>query len=136
MRRTIHHISLRLLCGLRNAARWVSQLRNAYEQHEGGTPQFRLGLWRQAFDTASYKQFFKPPVEKTWSYVLEGTVGLTVDRVNSKSYIQALPDDVRAKVLADVKETVTRGDDLKWIDEDKGIFEYPYQTFLVISDKK
>ncbi|KAF9053759.1 S-adenosyl-L-methionine-dependent methyltransferase [Hymenopellis radicata] len=120
----------------RDAARWVAQLRHAYEQHEGGSPQFRLGLWRQTFDTASYQKFFKPPVEKTWSYVLEGTVGLTADRVNSKSYIQVLPDNVRSKVLAEVKETVARGDDLKWIDEGKGIFEYPYQTFLVISDKK
>ncbi|KAG7452431.1 S-adenosyl-L-methionine-dependent methyltransferase [Guyanagaster necrorhizus] len=120
----------------RDAARWVAQLRNQIEQHEAGTPQFRLGLWRKTFDTDSYKKVFQPPVEKTWAYTLPCNVSLAVDRANSKSYIQTLPDDVRSKVLDDVKAIVERGDDKVWIDESQGTFEYPYQTFLVISHQK
>ncbi|KAK0450945.1 S-adenosyl-L-methionine-dependent methyltransferase [Armillaria borealis] len=109
----------------RDAARWVAQLRDQIEQHEAGTPQFRLGLWRKTFDTDSYKKLFQAPVEKTWAYTLP-----------SDSYIQTLPDDVRSKVLDGVKAIVERGDDKVWIDESQGTFEYPYQTFLVISQKK
>ncbi|KAK0459807.1 S-adenosyl-L-methionine-dependent methyltransferase [Desarmillaria tabescens] len=120
----------------RDAARWVAQLRNEIEQHEAGSPQFRLGLWRKTFDTDSYKRLFEPPVEKTWAYTLPCNVSLAVDRANSKSYIQTLPDDVRSKVLDSVKAIVEQGDDKVWIDESQGTFEYPYQTFLVISQKK
>jgi hypothetical protein len=27
-------------------ASWVARLREAYEKHEAGSPQYRLGLWR------------------------------------------------------------------------------------------
>ncbi|KAK0483705.1 S-adenosyl-L-methionine-dependent methyltransferase [Armillaria novae-zelandiae] len=120
----------------RDAARWVAQLRDQIEQHEAGTPQFRLGLWRKTFDTDAYKKHFQSPIEKTWAYTLPSDVSLVVDRANSKSYIQTLPDDVRSKVLDGVKAIVERGDDKVWIDENQGTFEYPYQTFLVISQKK
>jgi ubiquinone/menaquinone biosynthesis C-methylase UbiE len=50
----------------REKARWVAQLRDAYEQHENGTPQFRLGLWRATFDTPNYMQFFEKPIEEAW----------------------------------------------------------------------
>lgn len=121
---------------VRDAARWVAQLRDQIEQHEAGTPQFRLGLWRKTFDTEAYKKLFESPVEKTWAYTLPSDVSLVVDRANSKSYIQTLPDDVRSKVLDGVKAIVKRGDDKVWINESQGTFEYPYQTFLVISQKK
>ncbi|KAJ7582656.1 S-adenosyl-L-methionine-dependent methyltransferase [Mycena floridula] len=120
----------------RNAAKWVGQLRTRIEKHEGDSPQFRLGLWRKTFDTDSYKQSFSPPEEKTWVYTLPTTADIAVERANSKSYITSLPEDVQTKVLDDVKAIVQRGDGLVWIDESQGIFEYPYQTLVVIAQKK
>lgn len=99
----------------REKARWVAQLRDTYEQHENGAPQFRLGLWRAAFDTPNYIQSFEKPIEQTWcvfivvfffqkdvapdmsisrSYAITSTEDSVVDRVCSKSYIAILPDDV------------------------------------------
>lgn len=39
----------------RKKARWVAQIRDAYESYEEGTPQYRLGWWRKMFDTEAYK---------------------------------------------------------------------------------
>ncbi|KAK0463935.1 S-adenosyl-L-methionine-dependent methyltransferase [Desarmillaria tabescens] len=121
----------------RDAARWVAQLRAQVEQHEpAGTPQQRQNLWRNAFDTESYKKAFQPPVEKTWAYTLPCDVSLAVDRATTTSYIQNLPADAKSKVLNEIKTIVERGDDKVWINESEGTFEYPYQTLLVIAQKK
>ncbi|KAG5650771.1 hypothetical protein H0H81_011110 [Sphagnurus paluster] len=120
----------------RDQACWVAQLRDRIERHEEGSPQFRLGLWRQVFDTNSYQQFFLPPVEKTWHYVLQTTAENAVDRASSKSYIAILPEVEKAEVQRDVRNIVLKGDGKVWIDEEKGIFEYPYQTLVVVALKK
>lgn len=120
----------------RAKARWVAQIRDHIEQHEHGTPQFRLGLWRQAFDTPSYKQAFLPPKETTWSYELTATTETALDRAATKSYIAILPEEEKLKVRAFLKTVVEKGDDKVWIDESKDTFQYPYQTFVVVSQKK
>ncbi|KAI0831377.1 S-adenosyl-L-methionine-dependent methyltransferase [Trametes gibbosa] len=120
----------------RNRSTWVAQLRDRIEQHESGTPQFRLGLWRATFSTPSYVAKFEAPEENVWDYVLHGTRDIVVNRACSKSYIAVLAPADKQKVVDDVDAILARKDQLKWIDEEKGIFEYPYQTFLVIAKKK
>ena len=71
-----------------------------------------------------------------WSYALLGTESIVVDRACSKSYISVLPDAKKEQVVADIKEIVARGDDLVWTDKEKGEFEYPYKTYLVVAKKK
>jgi hypothetical protein len=120
----------------REKARWVAQLRDRIELHEQGTPQFRLFLWRQAFDTASYNNFFLPQVEKIWPYTLETTLENAVDRAFSKSYLAVLPKDAKAEVRKDVAGIIEKGDDKLWIDEQKGTFEYPYKCYIVIAHRR
>ncbi|GLB34909.1 putative methyltransferase [Lyophyllum shimeji] len=119
----------------RDRARWVAELRNRIERHENNTPQFRLNLWRQAFETQSYKQTFQSPVEKVWPYDLPATVDIAVDRALSKSYIAILPEVEKAQIRKDVRNIVEEGEGKVWIDEDKGVFEYPYQVFVVVARK-
>jgi hypothetical protein len=114
---------------------WVAQLRDLYEVHEKGTPQFRLGLWRALFDAPNYRANFKPAIEEMFAYTLEGTLGIVTDRVQSKSYIATLEPDVKATVVEKVREIIERGDGMKWADKDKGIFEYPYKTLVVVASK-
>jgi hypothetical protein len=121
---------------IRDAARWVAQLRDHIEKHENGTPQFRLGLWRQTFDTPPYQRAFLPPIEKSWPYTLPATVDTAVDRAASKSYIAVLPEDEKAEALSSVKMIVQKGEDKVWIDEAKDLFEYPYKCYVVVSQKK
>jgi len=113
----------------------VAQLRDLIECHEAGTPQFRHMWWRKTFDTESYKREFQPPQEKTWTYHLQGTKESTVDRASSKSYIAILPEDKKREVQDEIRRII---DDSRkvWIEESKGIFEYPYQTWVVIAQKK
>ncbi|KAG6370096.1 S-adenosyl-L-methionine-dependent methyltransferase [Boletus reticuloceps] len=120
----------------RDAAGWVAQLRDRIEIHESGSPQFRLGLWRQAFSTEPYNNNFKPPEEKEWVYQVATSEEICIDRALSKSYISILPPDQKQSVIEDINAIVTRGDGKVWIDESKGVFEYPYRTLVVLARKK
>jgi hypothetical protein len=120
----------------RDAAGWVAQLRDTIEVHEHGTPQFRLGLWRAAFDATSYKANFAPPEEFVQPYMLPGTETIAVDRACSKSYISILPDAQKADVVEKVKQIVSKGDGMTWSDKDSGVFEYPYRSYVVCCKKK
>lgn len=126
---------LTVFCNSESAA-WVAQLRDRIEFHEGGTPQFRLELWRATFSTAGYTENFGPQEETVFSYKLLGTEQIVVDRACSKSYIAILPTDQKKQVVEDVKAIVRKGDGLVWTDREKGEFEYPYKTWAVIAKKK
>ncbi|KAK2466880.1 hypothetical protein APHAL10511_001138 [Amanita phalloides] len=117
----------------RGRAKWVAQVRERIERHEAGSPQFRLMLWRQTFETTSYQKYFQAPVEKIWSVVFPATVDIAVDRACSKSYIAVLEDDEKENVTHEIKQIVDRGEDRVWIDEEAGVFEYPYQTWVVLA---
>jgi len=120
----------------RQAAKWVGQLRDRFESHEQGTPQFRLGLWRQTWDTPSYKKFFQPPEEKEWVYQLPGSLDIATNRAHSKSYVAVLSDEEKELLADDIKEIIERGEDMVWVDKKQGIFEFPYRTYVVIAHKK
>jgi len=120
----------------RDAAGWVAQLRDRIESHESGTPQFRLGLWRQAFSTESYNNNFKPPEEKEWAYHLDTSQEIAINRALSKSYISILPSDEQQRVTEDLKVILAKGDGKVWVDESQGVFQYPYKTYVVLSRKK
>lgn len=93
-------------------------------------------LWRQTFDTPSYQREFNPPEEKTWSYKLQASKEIVVDRACSKSYVTILPDDKKTELQEEIRKIVDRGLDRVWIDESKGLFEYPYKTWVVIAHKR
>jgi len=120
----------------RDSERWAAQVRDLIEQHEKGTPQFRLGLWRKYFTTPEFEQNFDGPDEKVWSYHLEATEDIVVQRASSKSYIAVLPPDEKVKVQAGIREIVQRGEDIVWIDKGEGRFKYPYKCWVVVSTKK
>ncbi|CCM02384.1 uncharacterized protein FIBRA_04480 [Fibroporia radiculosa] len=120
----------------RDGAEWVAQLRDRIESEEKGTPQFRLMLWRATFSTPSYTKFFDPPEENEWKYALPGTREIVTDRALSKSYIAVLSPDKKALVVEDIAKILDNKGGLKWMDEEKGIFEYPYGTVVVLCRKK
>ena len=88
------------------------------------------------WSTPGYQANFEPAEENVWSYVLPGTRDIVIDRACSKSYIAILEPEARQKVIDDLDEVLKRKENFTWIDEEKGIFEYPYQTFLYIARKK
>jgi hypothetical protein len=113
----------------------VAQLRDRIERHEEGSPQFRLMLWKKVYETPSYQKYFSEAVEKIWPVIFPATADIVVNRACSKSYVAVLEENAKSKVANDVQEIVARGEDRVWIDEGAGIFEYPYQTWIVIAHK-
>jgi len=65
-----------------------------------------------------------------------GSLDIATDRAMSKSYVAVQPEAIKATIKADIAEIVQRGDDKQWIDEDKGLFEYPYTTLVVVFQRK
>lgn len=118
------------------AAPWVAQVRDLIEQFEQGTPQFRLDLWRALFGTQSFQNFFLPHEERSWCYPIVSSLDIVIDRAMSKSYIAVQSEDIKATIKAGITEIVDRGDGRQWIDGDKGLFEYPYRTLVVIFQRK
>ena len=118
------------------AAPWVAQVRDQYEQFEQGTPQFRHDLWRALFSTQSFQSFFHPHKEKSWHYPLVGSLDIVTNRALSKSYVAVQSEDTKATIKAEITEIINRGDGKQWIDEDKGFFEYPYKTLVVVFQRK
>lgn len=92
-------------------------------------------LWRQVFDTPSYQKAFGPPQEKTWDYVLPATKETVIDRAFSKSYIAILPENEKARLQIELRKIIDLADKV-WINEQDGIFEYPYTTWVVIAQKQ
>lgn len=120
----------------RDGAEWVRAVRDKYEAFEQGTPQFRLGLWRQTFETDSFKRNFEAQDELTFDRIIPTTIQGVVDRVSSKSYITQLPEVKRDALAEEVQEYLVEDTSKTWIDKANGIFEYPYKTFVVVMRKK
>jgi len=85
-----------------NSVPWIKELRDQFEQYEGDTPQFRLGLWRQVWKEEN--TLFDPIQEDTFEHVLESDVIKAWHRIKSKSYINVLSKEkqetLRQRVLA------------------------------------
>ena len=88
------------------------------------------------FTTPSYNAYFAPQEENVWDYVLPATRDIVIDRSCSKSYIAMLTPEERAKVVEDLDAILQHKENLTWMDEANGVFEYAYQTWLIIARKK
>ena len=117
-------------------AEWVGKVRDIYEKYEQGSPQFRLGLWRGTFTTPSYDKLFHPHEEHKLNHIVPTTVEGVQGRVCTKSYIAILGEEEQKKVGERIADVFGRGEARTWIDKDKGIFEYPYNTILVVMRRK
>jgi len=57
------------------------------------------------------------------------------ERALSKSYIAILDDSEKAKLMREV-DNILVNEDKVWIDENQGIFAYPYTTLVVVMRRK
>jgi len=88
------------------------------------------------FGTQSFQNFFHPHKERTWCYPLVTSLDIVIERAMSKSYITVQPEDIKASIKAGITEIVDRGDGKQWVDGDKGLFEYPYRTLVVVFQRQ
>ena len=93
------------------------------------------GLWCQLYDVPSYQKFFGTAEETKWKYVLPATIEGVVARALSKSYISALAEAEQNKV-ADSLRNILETEQKTWVNEEEGVFEYPYETTVVTIRRK
>ncbi|WWD22748.1 hypothetical protein CI109_107241 [Kwoniella shandongensis] len=112
---------------------WQASLRKTYQPYDLDTPQYYKNLWRKMFDTKFYEELFE--TQEEWK--TEWKVGITEDqlirRLFSKSYLTPahLSEENRIKLDAELRKII-RGADHDWIDEEKGIFKYAYETDIIV----
>jgi SAM-dependent methyltransferase len=78
---------------------WVADLGRLLDRYEKDTPRFARRLWSRAFET---KAPFTPLEERTFQHEHQLDVKGLQDRVVSVSFIAALDDDERGRVLEQV----------------------------------
>ncbi|KAK8844700.1 hypothetical protein IAR55_006549 [Kwoniella newhampshirensis] len=116
---------------------WQAAIREAYQPYDLGTPQYYKGLWRDMFETVAYKELFEDKEE--WK--TEWSVGITEDqlinRLFSKSYLTPahLTGEGRTKLESELRKIIS-GADHEWLNKEKGIFKYAYETDIVVLRRK
>ena len=99
---------------------WVAALDSLWERHQGDVPRYGSGAWKKAFEPSSF-ELLKSAV---FSHAHPLTVEQVVDRVASISFISALPDAERAKVLEAVRQLLAEHPDTRG----KQTLALPYAT--------
>ncbi|KAG8901077.1 hypothetical protein FRB99_005572 [Tulasnella sp. 403] len=115
---------------------WVAKNRHMYERYEQGTPQFRLGLWRQMFNAPAIQNFKTPHEEHEVVHTVPTTLKAVIERVFTKSYVAVLPESEKALLRKDIHDNTVLGEGRTWIDEENGIWEYPHKNLVVLLQKK
>jgi SAM-dependent methyltransferase len=92
---------------------WVRELTRLLATEAGDAPRYETSRWRDAFDD---NPAFAPLELRTWPHLGEPGRELVLDRVASISFVAALDDAPRARLLADVAQLLdthpeTRGRD-------------------------
>lgn len=149
----------------REVADWVGKVRDAYEVHEAGTPQYRLGLWKTLFHTKTFENGFQllPPTPSPHPSMareikkknvddlidsslptlsIQSRVPLTLeglqDRILSKSFITTLDGLGQRKLKAELEKvwkTQIVGNPESEWMDDQTV-KFPYVTDLFILQKK
>jgi len=82
---------------------WIAALQSLVHAHQRGEPGYSWSGWRQVFRNS---ELFTPLEERAFAIVQELDTDGLVDRVCSTSYIAALPEPVRAELVAQVRALV------------------------------
>jgi len=108
---------------------WVERITDIILPYEGEggveIPRFRHGTWKRALGEST---LFTPLADETMEHAEPMTVERLVDRVDSTSFIAALPEDERNKVDDQVRALAAEHPDLKG----RETFEFPYVTEVYV----
>ena len=100
---------------------WVAQLARIVDRFEEGTPRYKSGQWRKAFDSTA---LFTPLRHAEFGYLQVGTPETVLDRVASMSMIAALPEEIRGGVLEEVRALIREHPETRG----RETIAFPYRT--------
>jgi SAM-dependent methyltransferase len=107
---------------------WVEKLGQIVDVHEKGIAQYRTSQWKNAF--ATFK-IFSPLQEVKFQHTHASTPEMIIDRVDSISFIQALPEAERKKALKEVRNLIESHPDIR----SKTTIDFPYITDVFFCHK-
>lgn len=84
---------------------WLGELTRLLRAQEGGVPRYATGEWRRAFERTS---LFSPLELAQFRYVQRASLEQMLDRVNSISFVAAMPPEPREGVLRQVRAILER----------------------------
>jgi SAM-dependent methyltransferase len=91
---------LGLIWNARDESRpWVAEIGAILDRHAGDAPRYREGRWRAAFDAADR---CTPLRHRAFHHLHHLDRAAVLDRFASISFIAALPDTARARVLEEI----------------------------------
>jgi hypothetical protein len=100
---------------------WVRALTSIMDPYEGEAPHYDGGEWRAVFPARGFGELH----EKSFPHVHIGSPAhVIVDRVASVSFIAALDESTRARVLAKVRALIDATPELA----DRSAVSFPYIT--------
>lgn len=91
-----------------------------------------LGRWRQIISLPLYKEKFSRHEEAAIKHTEPTTLERYTALLMTWSGIAILPDDEKEDLKEQIRAIVERGDELVWVDKERGIFELPRVTPVVI----
>jgi SAM-dependent methyltransferase len=98
-----------------DAVPWVAALSAIVNRYEGEAPRYRTGAWHEAFDRA--RDMFRPLEEARFPNPHALAPAGVVDRVASVSFVAAMPEAERARVLDEVRALLASHPDTAGKDE-------------------
>jgi SAM-dependent methyltransferase len=98
-----------------DAAPFTAALSAIVNRYEGEAPRYRTGAWHRAFDAA--RDLFRPVEEARFPNVHALPPDGVVDRVASVSFVAAMPEAERGKVLDEVRALLASHPDAAGKDE-------------------
>ena len=107
---------------------WMARITAIIDRYAGDTPRYRDGRWRAAVDAAPG---FTPLRVRRFRHAHHLDRAALVDRFASISFVAALPDPTRARVLAEVEKVLATEASLAG----PGSVAVPYRTDLFWTER-
>jgi SAM-dependent methyltransferase len=102
---------------------WVARIQALVHEHVSGAPQHATSRWPQELEATG---LFTPLSQETFAHVVTGDLDTLLARVASVSYISALPEAERARVLGVVAEVIAQDPETAGRDQ----IAMPYTTHV------
>ena len=107
---------------------WVAELGHLMDEFEGSTPRYKSMQWKHSFENSA---LFTPLQHHELPHLQSGTVETMVDRVSSVSYIAAMADHEREKILNRVRKHFQTHPDTRG----QEVISMPYVTHIYWCEK-
>ncbi|KAI8379679.1 S-adenosyl-L-methionine-dependent methyltransferase [Radiomyces spectabilis] len=114
----------------------IAQLRDYYEVHEGNTPQYRKGTWKNVFELPEAGKLFNLPMNHAFYtndlYLAREDIW---PRIHSLSFVAVLPQDKKDQLRQQI-EAVLDDPNFGHAKDEQGRFFFPHDTNMYWFQKR